>query len=96
MTYLILALAALAAGPALSGALRQGSRLATTVDGFVVTAIPLLVFFQFVPGAVEQRDLVVLIGLAAGMTVPVVLERGARAKVASVDDGALRARIWLA
>ena len=64
MIYLLLAVAALAAGPLALGWLRRREGLASSLDGFVVVAIPGLVFFQFVPDAIEHREYAVLVALA--------------------------------
>ena len=75
MSYLLLSLVALAAGPLLLGGRRRGSHLAGAIDGFVVTSIPLLVFFQFVPSAIEARAVGLLLILAAGVALPAAIER---------------------
>ena len=63
MLYLFLSLAALSAGPLLLRGMRRGSAFVTAIDGFVVTAVPLLVFFQFVPDAIEARAAWILLAL---------------------------------
>ena len=77
MLYLIAALAALAAGPLLAdgvGARRGGPAL----TGLVLVAIPGLIFLEFVPEAVGEGDWFVLLALAAGLMIPVAVERWSR------------------
>ena len=75
MSYLLIALAALALGPLVLNGLRDRPGLASALDGFVVVSITGLVFLHFVPQAIEQQNLAVLACLAVGFLAPVVLER---------------------
>ena len=55
MTYLLIALAALALGPVVLNGLRERPALADALDGFVVVSITGLVFLHFVPEAEARR-----------------------------------------
>ncbi|MEM6775615.1 MAG: permease [Pseudomonadota bacterium] len=85
MNYLLIALVALASGPILLNALRRRPALEAALDGFVVVSISGLVFLHFLPSAVEQQDLAVLLGLGLGFLTPLVLERLARDSHGRVD-----------
>ena len=85
MSYLLIALAALALGPVMLNRLLQRQALAAALDGFVVVAITGLVFLHFVPEAVEERDAVLLACLVVGFVLPLLLERILRSAERAVD-----------
>ena len=75
MGFLIAALAAPVAGPVLYGVLHDHPRAVRLVDGFVYLAVPTLVAWQVVPFAWEQRSVLAIAAVAAGLLVPVGMER---------------------
>lgn len=75
MLLLFLSLVALAAGPLFVGRLSTRPGLAAAVDGFVVTAIPLLVLLPLVPHAIEEREALLLVVVALGFAAPFALAR---------------------
>lgn len=77
MLYLIAALAALAVGPLLGRGV-DARRGGPALNGLVLAAIPGLIFLEFVPSAFGEGDWFVLLALAAGLTIPVVVERWSR------------------
>jgi hypothetical protein len=77
--YLIAALGATAAGPLLYGLLHDRPSLRRHVDGFVYLAVPLLVAWQILPAAWERRSVVLLLGLAAGLLLPMWVGRASQA-----------------
>ena len=90
MIYLIAALAALAAGPLFARGVGpapdpgtgvappRDRRTGLALDGLVLTAIPGLIFLEFVPAAIGDGDWTILVALLAGLLIPVVVERGSR------------------
>ncbi len=89
MSYLLIALAALAMGPVILHRLHQRQALAAALDGFVVVSITGLIFLHFVPTAVEERDLAVLAVLVVGFLAPLMLERLTRDVHHRIDKGGL-------
>ncbi len=89
MAYLLIAVAALAVGPAVLDRLRQRPALAAALDGFVVVSITTLIFLHFVPAAVEERHFAVLAALLVGFLVPLLLERLNRDEGGQADRWAL-------
>lgn len=75
MIYLWATLAALAAGPLLVRMVGERRGTIPFLDGFVVLAVPGLIFVHFVPAAVEQFEWATLIALGLGFMAPVLLER---------------------
>ena len=78
MLYLMAALAALAAGPVLEAGARHRRGFIPVVDGLVLTALPGLIFLQFVPVAVAEGEWRILLALLLGFALPVVAERTRR------------------
>ena len=78
MTYLIAAIAALAAGPLLAAGAGRRRGLAPVLDGLVMAAIPCLVFLEFVPSAVGEGRWDTLAALILGFALPVLAERTTR------------------
>ncbi len=78
MTYLIAAIAALAAGPLLDAGAGRRRGLVPVLDGLVMAAIPALVFLEFVPAAVGEGRWDILVALILGFALPVLAERTAR------------------
>ena len=67
--------AAPVAGPLLYAVLHERPTLVRLVDGFVYVAVPLLVAWQVLPHAWEERSVVTLLAVAAGFVVPTAVER---------------------
>lgn len=88
MLFLVAALAAPAIGPALYG-LHAHPKAVRLVDGFVYLAVPLLVAWQVVPFAWEDRSLVVPLLVLAGLILPHLFERASRAFEAHTDNFAI-------
>ncbi|MDE2752060.1 MAG: permease [Gemmatimonadota bacterium] len=78
MPFLIAALLILAVGPLLSEAPRGRADFGPVLDGLVMAAIPGLIFLEFVPPAVGRGDWSVLLALAAGLALPIAVERSTR------------------
>lgn len=86
MLYLIVALAALVAGPLLglrAGPLhgaeaRPRRTLAAVLEGLAMAAIPGLIFLEFVPSAIGEGDWSVLLVLAVGFMLPIAVEKATR------------------
>ena len=89
MAYLIAALAAPAAGPALYGVLHDHPKAVRLVDGFVYLAVPALVAWQIVPFAWEQRSVAVIVAVAAGLLLPAGMERASQLLERHTDQLAL-------
>jgi hypothetical protein len=89
LIYLLAAVAALALGPVAVSLAGRRPPLVPLLDGFVVVAIPGLVFFYFVPTAVEHGSVVPLAALLVGFLGPVVLERLTRDRRGRADRLAL-------
>jgi hypothetical protein len=89
VSYLVLAVVALAAGPVAFGLVGRRQGVIPFLDGFVVLAVPGLIFLHFVPGAVEHLDLVAMAALALGFMAPVLSERFLRDRHGRTDRTAL-------
>ncbi len=89
MLFLVAALAAPAIGPALYGGLHAHPKAVRLVDGLVYLAVPLLVAWQVVPFAREDRGLVVPLLVLAGLVLPNLFERASRAFEAHTDNFAI-------
>ena len=89
MLFLVAALAAPAIGPVLYGALHGRPNAVRLVDGFVYLAVPLLVAWQIVPFAFEDRSLLVPLVVAAGVFLPSLFERASHAFEAHTDNLAI-------
>ena len=90
MLYLIAAMAALVAGPALLSLVGEGRRVISFLDAFVMVAVPALILLDFVPPAVRTGELVPLGAVLAGFLAPLVLERITRDHRGRSDRLALR------
>ena len=75
MEYLVLAVLALAAGPAVGSVFRGRAGIIPFLDGFVVLAVPGLIFLHFVPAALEEAALLRLGALALGFMAPILSEK---------------------
>ena len=75
MGYLIAAVAATAGGPFLYGILHERPGLAKYVDLFVYLMVPLLVLWQILPTAWEERTVLPVLALGAGFAVPLWIGR---------------------
>ncbi len=89
MGFLIAALAAPIAGPVLYGALHDHPKAVRFVDGFVYVAVPALVSWQVLAFTWEQRSGLAIAAVAAGLLVPVALERVSHAFEHHTDKLAL-------
>ena len=75
MGFLIAALAAPVAGPVLYGVLHDQPKATRFVDGFVYLAVPTLVAWQVLAFTWEQRSGLAIAAVAAGLLIPVGMER---------------------
>lgn len=89
MGWLIAVSAAPAAGPLLYALLHEHPAAVRLVDGFVYLAVPLLVAWQVVPHAWEERSVVALVAVGVGFLVPAVVERVSHALERHTDHVAL-------
>lgn len=89
MIWLFASLAALAAGPLLLGAFGRLRGGASFLDGFVVVAVPGLIFLHFVPEAIEHLDALPVLFLVVGFWLPVAAERILRDPGGRTDQLAL-------
>ena len=89
MGYLIVALAAPAAGPALYRLLHERPRAARLLDGVMYWVVPVLVAWQIVPDAWERRSVLPLVAVAAGVMIPTWIERASHALRHRTDAAAL-------
>ena len=89
MAYLIAALAAPVAGPALYRVLHSHPHATRLLDGLVLLAVPTLVAWQVIAVAVEQRSLVVVVTVGLGLLVPETMERLSRVLERYTDDLAI-------
>ncbi|MCH7991649.1 MAG: hypothetical protein IIC35_04475 [Gemmatimonadetes bacterium] len=89
MGYLIAALAAPIAGPALYRLLHDRPTAVRFVDGFVYLAVPLLVVWQVVPHALEERSVTTVVALGLGFLLPAAMERASHALEQHTDNMAL-------
>lgn len=78
MFYLIAAVLALGAGPLAVAGARGRRGFKPVLDGMVMAAIPGLIFLEFVPSAIGDGDWSVLLALAAGLALPIAVERTTR------------------
>ena len=86
MLFLVAALAAPTIGPALYGGLHGHPKATRLVDGFVYLTVPLLVAWQIVPFAWEDRSLMVPLVVVAGLLLPNLFERASHAFEAHTDN----------
>jgi uncharacterized membrane protein YraQ (UPF0718 family) len=77
-SYLAAALLAILAGPAVFFLVRDRQGPFRFLDGFVVLAVPALVFLHVVPEAVDAADPWLVAALVAGLLAPGTLERVTR------------------
>lgn len=89
MAYLIAASVAPIAGPLLYWALHERPEAVRVVDGFVYVAVPLLVGWQVLPYAWEERSVLVIFALGLGFLVPTGMERLSHALERHTDHVAL-------
>jgi zinc transporter ZupT len=73
----------------LYGTLHGRPNAVRLVDGFVYLAVPLLVAWQIVPFAFEDRSLLVPLVVAAGVFLPSLFERASHAFEAHTDNLAI-------
>jgi zinc transporter ZupT len=89
MGYLIVALAAPAAGPVLYRLLHERPRAARVLDSLMYVVVPFLVALQIVPDAWERRSILPLVAVAAGVVIPTLIERASHALRHRTDAAAL-------
>jgi len=89
VVYLIAALAAPIVGPTLYRLLHERPGAVRLVDGFVYVAVPLLVVWQVVPHAWEDRSIAILIAVGVGFLLPTAMERASHALEKYTDNLAL-------
>lgn len=89
MEYLIVASAAPVLGPVLYRVLHPHPRAVGLVDGFVYLAVPLLVAWQVLPHAWEERSLIPLAVVTAGFLLPALVERASQVLADQTDNLAL-------
>jgi len=69
--------------------LHEHPRAVRLVDGFVYLAVPLLVMWQVVPHALEERSVTILVVVGAGFLLPTAMERASHALERHTDNLAL-------
>ena len=89
MFWLIAALAAPIVGPVLYKALHDRPRAVELVDGFVYVAVPLLVAWQVLPHAWEDRNAMAVVAVVAGFLLPAVVEKASHALADRTDNVAM-------
>jgi zinc transporter ZupT len=89
MSWLVAAVAAPVFGPILYRLLHDHPRAVRLVDGSVYVAVPVLVAVQVLPHAWEERSLLVVAALVAGLLVPEGIERLSHVLERYTDDVAL-------
>lgn len=89
MGYLIAATAAPLLGPLLYRVLHGHPKAFHLVDGFVYVAVPLLVAWQVLPHAWEERSLLALAALGAGFLLPALIEGASHAFAEQTDNLAI-------
>jgi hypothetical protein len=89
MGWLIAAAAAPILGPVLYRLLHDHPRAVELVDGFVYLAVPLLVAWQVLPHAWEDRNALVVVALVAGFLVPAIVEKASHALADRTDNVAM-------
>jgi hypothetical protein len=89
MGYLIAAAVAPLLGPVLYRALHDRPRAVQAVDNFVYVAVPLLVAWQVLPHAWEDRNLVALLAVTGGFLLPALIERVSHALAEQTDNLAM-------
>lgn len=93
MFYLGAAILAPILGPILYGLLHDRPGAVRLVDGSVYVLVPLLVAWHVLPHAWEDRDLVVLVVVAAGFLLPTLVERASHRLAEQTDNLAIV--VWL-
>lgn len=89
MGYLIAASAAPVLGPVLYRVLHPHPRAVGLVDGFVYLAVPVLVAWQVLPHAWQERSLIPLVVVTVGFLLPALVERASQALADQTDNLAL-------
>ena len=89
MAWLIAALAAPVVGPLLYRLLHDRPRAVELVDGFVYVAVPILVAWQVLPHAWEDRDPLAVVALAAGFLLPGIVEKASHVLADRTDNVAM-------
>lgn len=89
MGYLIAAAAAPVFGPILYRLLHSRPSAVRFVDGSVYVLVPLLVAWQVVPHAIEDRSWISIAALAAGFILPAIVERASHALAHQTDNMAM-------
>jgi uncharacterized protein len=89
MGFLIAATAAPVLGPVLYRVLHGRRRAFRLVDGFVYVAVPLLVAWQVLPHAWDERSFLAIVALGAGFVLPALIERASHALAEQTDNLAI-------
>lgn len=89
MGYLIAAAAAPILGPVLYRILHDHPRAVAAVDNFVYVAVPLLVAWQVLPHAWEDRNALMVVAVVAGFFIPALVERASHALADQTDNLAM-------
>lgn len=89
MIWLLAALAAPVAGPLLYRALHDRPRAVELVDGFVYLAVPVLVAWQVLPHAWEDRNALAVAALVGGFLLPAIVEKASHAFADRTDNVAM-------
>jgi len=89
MEYLLAALVAPLLGPVLYRVLHDHPRAVEAVDNFVYVAVPLLVAWQVLPHAWEDRSVLALVAVTGGFILPALIERASQALAEQTDNLAM-------
>jgi zinc transporter ZupT len=87
--YLIAAALAPILGPVLYRLLHDHPRAVRFVDGAVYVAVPVLVAWQVLPHAIEDRSIAMIVALGAGFLVPAIIEQASHAFADQTDNLAI-------
>jgi len=89
MIWLAASLLALGVGPLLFTTLGHRRGVVPFLDGFVVLAVPGLIFLHFIPEAIEHRSILPVLALIVGFWAPMAAERFLRDPRGRTDQLAL-------
>lgn len=89
MGYLIAAALAPLLGPLLYRVLHDHPRAVEAVDNFVYVAVPILVAWQVLPYALEDRNAFAILAVVVGFLLPALMERVSTALAEQTDNLAL-------
>ena len=89
MGYIVAAALAPLLGPVLYRALHDHPRAVEAVDNFVYAAVPVLVAWQVLPDAWEDRNAFAILAVVVGFLLPALIERVSTALAEQTDNLAL-------